>query len=285
MKALWLFISLFYGFAALAQSTNFKSGFNLEEAKVRCASDFVHSKTLYSNDVHWGYSIEEMAQDFTTIYNSGKRLSYHSTYDAITDNFYVHYDDSNNKTYPVKLTKGFIKSVTQQIENALQAGYADYVFFPDMGHSHLYFPEEHWQKNYAQWKLDPEARRQLYEAMLADPQMRPLYHTCEQLKMQDENKALIDDDFLKFRYWNRNVLGKNDESGDLQIEVNSVDNFNTVREVPGHYLFSAGYNISASREGCFPYKTPEGQILYFDISLSDLKYDPKASSNNDDFLF
>src|SRR5690606_8659860 len=123
--------------------------------------------------------------------------------------------------------ESFIKSVTLQIETALEKGFAKQIFFSDMGHSHLYFPEEHWQKNYTHYPTLTTAQSQveLYEQMLSDTEMRPLYHLCEQLQMKDENKVLLDDPEIQFRYWNRNFVGQNDESKDFEIFINKEGNY------------------------------------------------------------
>ena len=258
---------------AFTASTAMASGFNLESAKKRCGSDFSQSKVLYSEDLKWGVTKDEMTDKFAETYNSGKRLKFHSTYNAEEDQFYVYYKAAN-VAHPVKIGSRFIKSITQQIEESLKAGYADYVFFTDMGHSHLYFPQSHWDKEYDHLKIiQPAERVYFYEKALADKKMRPLYHTAEQLKMT-EDKKVIDDEYLKFRYENRNVLGKNDGSGDLDLEYNLSVPGNAVSSIDGMHLYSAGFSISASKLGCFSYETPDGDILYFDISLTDVEGNP-----------
>ena len=49
---------------------------------------------------------------------------------------------------------------------------------------------------------------------------------------------------------------------------------NTVsRADEGYHYWSAGFNISGSEKGCFPYIV-NGQTYYFDISLTDLPSPP-----------
>ncbi len=51
-------------------------------------------------------------------------------------------------------------------------------------------------------------------------------------------------------------------------------NYNTVHELAGHHSWSAGYSLSASKDGCFSYRGPDGREYKFDISLEDLPYSP-----------
>lgn len=74
--------------------------------------------------------------------------------------------------------------MTTHIETALREGYAHFVFFPDMGHAHLYFPADHWRKAYASAESILQSLEALYEKMLADP-------------------------VLRHKYWNRNFLCRN----------------------------------------------------------------------------
>lgn len=251
------------------------SAFDIEEAKKRCQTDFKDSPEVYFGDFNWGYSLQTMEQRFEEIYNSGKRLFGHPKYDPSNDSFYIFYDTKRH--LPVKISQGFIKNVTLHIETAIDRGYAEFVFFPDMGHSHLYFPQDHWDKNLSTIEVTTETRNKLYEAMLNDPKMQPLYHLTEQLKMVDENKQIIDDPILEFKYWHRNFKGTNDLSGkySIHVEVNKAGG-NTVREIDGYRRYGSGFAVSASKDGCFPYRNKNGETLYFDIGLHDPQ--PKNTS-------
>lgn len=257
-----------------------QTGFNWEQAKIRCTTHYKDSPELFMGTFSWGYSLLEMEDKFNEVYDSGERIFLHAHYDRQEDHFFAWLDDKPDQA--VKLTEAFVKSVTLQIETSLSRGYASFVFFPDMGHSHLYFPEEHWQKVYAKADTSPANRQQHYENMLADPAMRPLYHLTEQLQMMDENKDLIDDQILKFKYWNRNFLGYNNSTTDYSIEVApKEEKYNTVKSIDGYHSWSAGFAISASKDGCFPYRDKNGQIRFFDIALKDPRYDPKTSGGWD----
>ncbi len=250
-----------------------KTALQLGEAKKRCLTHFSESPEVFADDFSWGYTLLEMEDRFEEIYHSGKRLNMHSLYDPITDQFMLFYDDK--KHLPVPIDGHFIKSVTNQIEIAIEKGYASFVFFPDMGHSHLYFPEQHWQDNYAGENAPQGERNNLYTKMLADPKMKALYHLAEQLQMQNEDQSVIDDETLTFKYWHRNFVGYNDGSTQYQIEVAPPEKkFNTVGSIAGYKVYSAGFAISASKDGCFPYQDKDGKTRYFDIGLQDPRYDP-----------
>jgi hypothetical protein len=51
-----------------------------------------------------------------------------------------------------------------------------------------------------------------------------------------------------------------------------------VTGLPGHRDWSAGFNISASQDGCFAYQH-KGQTIYFDLSLHDLPYETTNGDN------
>ena len=134
------------------------------------------------------------------------------------------------------------------VETALREGYAHFVFFPDMGHAHLYFPADHWRKAYASAESILQSLEALYEKMLADP-------------------------VLRHKYWNRNLLCRNNGTDEHEVMVVADrSRYNTVCALEGYVNWSAGFAVSASRRGCFPYRDVEGRTRYFDISL----YDPSC---------
>ena len=275
MSRLFVVLSLLITSTAFANSG--ASAFNLEEAKERCLTHFTESPEIYANDYHWGYTLLEMEDRFEEIYSSGKRLNMHSEYLPEKNQFVVYYDDK--KHFPVVINDQFIKSVTNQIEVAIENGFADFVFFPDMGHSHLYFPQDHWDKEYLNFEYDYKTQYLLYQKMINDPKMKALYHLTEQLQMLDENDKVMEDPILSFKYWHRNFVGYNDGSRKFQIELAPEDKkYNTVSGMEGHKSWSAGFAVSASKDGCFPYTDKDGKVRYFDIGLQDPRYDPAKTS-------
>lgn len=273
-----ILLSSFLSLQSLAQE--FQSHYDIETAKARCTQSYDKSQKLYSNNFKWGYTLLEMEDKFYEIYDSGKRLNFHANYNKNEDAFYLYLNRST--LAPVKINEQFIESVTRQIEIAIAKGYSDFVFFPDMGHSHLYIPQEKWDTDYANFKGFAKNMPLLYEKMLADPEMKPLYHLTEQLQMLDHNNHPIEDDILKFKYWHRNFLGKNDTSHFHEIHRAPKDEkYNTVRKIKDHKLWSAGFAVSASEQGCFPYRDKDGNTRYFDISLHDPEFDPSQMSVED----
>lgn len=249
----------------------------MEVAKERCQSHYSESKEVYMNDFKWGVTLLEMSDKFEEIYSSGKRLYMHTNYDKDKKEFVTYLNRKDG--LPVTLTENFIKSVTNHIEVAIANGFADYVFFPDMGHTHLYFPQSHWDSEYGNFDKSSKNQPNLYKKMLSDPKMKALYHLAEQLKMQDENKKVLKDKTLFFKYWHRNFVGMNDGTKNYQIEVAEEGAlYNTVKNMDEHDSWSAGIAVSASEKGCFPYIDKDGNTRYFDIGLVDPRYDPNQNS-------
>jgi predicted DNA-binding protein (MmcQ/YjbR family) len=263
-------------------------------AKQRCQITSAGESLLYStefenpkkhNGSSWFFTFDEMAEQFKTTYNSGKRLPKRAYYDNQTNKFFLPIVDGK-KIETVEITENFILSVQKHIENSLKLKYAEFAFFPDMGHSHLYFPQEHWDKEYSNY-LEQHGKAAMYQKMLGDEKMHALYHTAEKLLTQDENKDLIADPHLEFRYWNRNVVGTNVQSDELKIYISeealaTPPKYNTVGNLEGYGSWSAGYNLHSSKDGCFSYQY-KGDTYYFDLSLYDLERDPDAPWAEGDF--
>ena len=274
--SLGLVLNLF--FFSLVHATN-GSAFSIKESKNRCAYNEFDRKKVYKKDFKLFYNQNDMDYAFNELYFSEKRLDYHAYYDMKYDSFYLQYT-YDKFTIPVKITENFIKSVTFHIETALKHGYANFVFFPDMGHAHLYFRQDHWNDQYATVDFSYKNMAKMYEKMLADTSMQPLYHLSEGLKMLNNNNEVLDDPSLSFKYWNRNFLGKNNGTSEYAIHiVPDVTRYNTVCSLKGYTNWSAGFAVSASQLGCFPYRDREGRIRYFDISL----YDPCCHSSTYSF--
>lgn len=252
---------------------------NLDVAKVRCSLTTPGESFVYQNDFQnpalhldstWWWTLPEMNQNFHQIYNSGKRLSLRAYYDPHTDQFLLPLKEDPTVVATVTAPAFFIESVRQHIESALKNKYAEYIYFPDMGHSHFYFDDSHWSQNYT----GVTDKATLYNLMLADPELKMLYHTAEKLLTTDEHGDLLPDVHLQFRYTNRNILGDNKMTEALEVHFPQTPNSgNTVGSIPHHHLYSAGYYIHSSKEGCFSY-THQGETYYFDISLHDPGYDP-----------
>lgn len=256
------------------------SAFNINESKERCLVDKYQSEELFNDNFIMNYNLIEMEKKFNQIYFSKKRLRFHADYISEFDSFYL-YLFTSESIIPIKISDNFIKNVTLHIETAIEQGYASYIFLPDMGHAHLYFPLEHWKNEYAKFDVSDNNIAELEEKMLADNQMEPLYHLSERLEMLDENGKVKPDEIIRFKYWNRNYSGRNDGTNEYKIYVTqSGEKYNTVCCLENFKNWSSGYAMSASELGCFPYRDKEGNVKYFDISLYDPHYNPETNHSD-----
>lgn len=243
--------------------------------QTRCSAPTSEEPTLYSNAFTWGVTLESMAEKFDEIYGSSARLFGRAWFDETRDVFIM--PDKPNWGGEVILSRRLIDSVRGHIERALALGYADFVFFPDMGHSHLFIPQDRWDEAYAGFEVS--ALSSMRTALLDDPELRVLYHTAEQLTLVDEAGEIKKDRYLMWRYFTRNPVGDNRGGGRLELARDLSTAMNTVRKFPGHHYYSSGFNVSANAKGCFPF-VHDGQVRYFDLSLFDLPSDRSAAEAN-----
>ena len=269
-------VSLLGAVLLVAAAESSLGGCTVDEARERCTSHHSQSQRLYRGPFTWYASLEAMREQFEETYNSGKRIPYHADYNREMKSFCLYLQGADG-VKPVRITEKFIQSVTTHIETALHEGYAHFVLSTDMGHAHLYFPADHWRKAYAPAESTLQHLTALYENMFADEQMRPLYHLSECLQMRDKDGRVSTDPVLRHKYWNRNVLCRNNTTAEYQvIVVGDKNRYNTVYSLDGYVTWSAGFAVSASRLGCFHYRDGEGRTRYFDISLYDPSCQPST---------
>jgi hypothetical protein len=239
----------------------------------RCAPAALDAPVLYSSDFKWGYSPEEMAARFVELYASEKRLAERAWFDPARGSFVI----PNMPSWggDVMLSNRLIENVRRHIEKALALDYAEFIFFPDMGHSHLFIPEEHWEAYYAGTPVAELSA--MYSALFADPELKVLYHTAEQLQVLDANDELLDNRHLRWRFFTRNPVGDNAYLSRLDLLHDPTHKANTSRNMEGHHYQGAGFNISANENGCFPF-VQDGVTMWFDVSLSDPGPDPSAGN-------
>jgi hypothetical protein len=239
-------------------------GMPWEEIAARCAAPEADEPVVYFSDFRWDYSLEEMGARFWEIYQSGKRLKGRARYDAARDLFVMPHVPSwgGEVVLPARL----IENVRRHVERALARDYADYIFFPDMGHAHLFIPEEQFAREYSGRPVSELS--DVYSEMFADPSVRVLYHTAEQLA-HFEDGELADDRYLQWRHFTRNVVGDNQGLGQLDLIHELSSAANTAHYLEGHRYHGGGFYLSASEEGCFPF-VMNGEVLYFDISVTSL---------------
>jgi hypothetical protein len=238
----------------------------------RCAPAAADEPVIYAEDFHWKMLREVMQATWENMYDSPKRLQKRAYFDEKRNAYVLPYNAFNGGD--VILSKRLIESVRRHIEEALRLGYIQNVFFPDMGHSHLFIPNHLWESKYSGFEV--ARNNEFYTQLFADPELKVLYHTAEQLKFLDDNSEPLPDRYSLWRFHTRNPVGDNKASGRLEIHHNFASKANTVGEYPGHRYYGAGFNLSASSKGCFPY-THQGKTYYFDLSLYDL---PVRNSSN-----
>lgn len=235
----------------------------------RCLADLPQEPQVYSSDFKWNMSLQDIRDASTKMYNSEKRLAQRA---FLNSNNELVFPNDEFRGGPIKVPATFVKAVTKHIEKAFERGYIDAVLFPDMGHSHFLIPLDQYKKD-----IEPIPVSQfnvLYEKIFNNPNIKVVYHTAEQLRVMDENKKLIDDKYLQWRYYTRNLVGHNNANPDVElVNATATSNANTMGEVSGYYWWGGGFNIHANKNGCLSYKK-DGKVYYFDISLEDLKSDP-----------
>lgn len=232
----------------------------------RCAPEVDGSPAIRVEDFHWGYDLPALISRFAEMYASNKRLARRNYWNAEKNTLELPYEAMRGGA--AALPVSFVDSVRRHIEQALQGGYIDGVFFPDMGHSHFLIPNEIW----SEYDAIPIAKmKDLYEKFFVDPRVKVLYHTAEQLKTRNDDGSLVDDARTRWRYSTRNIVGTNNGEGPLEVLGNPDSAANTVNDVAGYRWWGAGFNVSANQNGCLEYATPAGEIRRFDISLYDLE--------------
>jgi len=232
----------------------------------RCSSPTSDEPLIHYDEYRWYYTLDEMETKFTELYHSGKRLADRARWNAKEKRFeLIHRSFDVEKIVPI--TYEFIDSVRNHVEHGLELGYFSYVFFPDMGHAHLLIPVVDDENSII--RLPADRQHEVYEWVLSNPDSRFLYHTAEQLKMLDDSNEVLSDRRIGWRFFTRNLIANNNSSGHLAI-YNNLDSIgNTVCTAPdNYYLWSAGFYISASKDGCFSY-THDNKTYHFDISLTD----------------
>lgn len=222
---------------------------------------------LRSSEFSWGMSLKEIQDKEKDVYQRGLRLKER----AFMENgeVYLPYTPYGGKEEKIKLSDRFIKSVIGHIEGGLKRRYVDAIIFPDMGHSHLFIDKKFYDEVLKDIPVKETHKK--YELMLNHPETRFLYHTAEQLEMLDEDKKLLEDRHLQWRFFTRNLVGHNKNLGKIELIHNETHSHNTARDYEdGFRYWGAGFNISANKDGCFAY-THKGKTYYFDMSLKDLE--------------
>lgn len=195
-------------------------------------------------------TLAEAEAQYKELYSSGRRITNRVYWDASAQSYVL---QQKNKT--LKISARFIESLSRQVEAALQRGYADFLFYTDMGHAHLYMPDS------------GDIRPSHLESHLGREELTFLYHTAELFMLKHNFKgALTSDPWLQWRYYSRNFVAKNDTSDALTVLFSNDELYNTVRDLEDHSSVSTVY-MSASRNGCFPFRQ-NGETFYFDFTFN-----------------
>lgn len=197
-----------------------------------------------SDKGNFDYSLDELKVYFEDVYENSPRLKSRIYFDP-TQKKSVSQGAENLLTVPDK----FIKNILSHLEKALAARYGQYLFFPDMGHAHIFITyRDH------EFIQTLEVDQQL-DYIINNPNTLFLYHTAEYLhfgELFDLDSHKLNNP-LYFRYLNRNVIGDN-KNGDIQIivESNKLDPYNTVRAIEGYKQWEPGLiRVLAHHAGCF----------------------------------
>lgn len=229
----------------------------------RCRIPLPTDPILYQEDTRWHLSHSETQSLFQDLYDSPKRLYGRAYYDPQAEAFLVSNDVNPDKL--IRLPQSHLELIVRHIEQALESGLAEFVFFPDMGHSHYLIPMERWQSIYQ--RIPIPAVDTFYETLFQDPDVKVLYHTAEQMTLLDEGSGRpLQDRHLQWRFFTRNLIGANRDDGHVHPVHAPDSRFNTLGDLPGHRFWGAGFYISSNKDGCFSYQTKSG-TRYFDITL------------------
>jgi hypothetical protein len=241
--------------------------FALDVQTANCKPEVENDPVVYADDFKWNMSIEEIRTRADELYNTNKRLSARAYYDEVAKSFVL--PNSSVQGGAVKIPADFIKAVTKHVEKAFERKYVDALIFPDMGHSHFLVPAKYYEQELK--GIPVNQMNILYEKMMAHKDMKVVYHTAEQLKARDGEGNVLPDKALQWRYYTRNLIGHNNANPDLEIfNATETSPANTMHGIPGYFWWGAGFNIHASKNGCFPFMK-NGKKMYFDLSLKDLE--------------
>ena len=244
-------------------------------ARPQCRPEGFQDEKLFQSDFGWKYLVSDIPLILEKVYSWNKRLPLRAYFDSNSKKFKFPYDLERGGD--IEIPESFLANVRLHIENALEKKYVDAVMFPDMGHSHFYIPQAAWDSTYNEATASIDKYSRFYEKLFLDREVKTLYHTAEQIITLDEDKQPLRDRATIWRFATRNLFAWNDSSGRLDIlqNITSPGGANTVGEIEGFRSWSAGYNLSANKDGCFLFKL-HGKDYYYDLSMYDLAPPPQV---------
>ncbi len=235
----------------------FKRSFSFnEEACKNTEGPFLHSSDYDFNEfkdetkITYYASREVLKRRYEKLINGPKRLRRRMSYDG--KNFYIPSTEGS-----IKITKDFLNKLAHQVEMAIEIKSAELIYYPDMGHAHLYMPEGN--------------ELMSLEEALSSPDLVTLFHTAEQLMMKDGRMPRDSKDYRQLRYRTRNLIGHFDDTGALEM-VYAFGNkaFNTIHDIPTVLKHKRKYStlyFSAHPHGCLTFNLGDKK-MGLDISFS-----------------
>jgi len=210
----------------------------------------------------WYFTREETKQIYEKEYEEGTRLE---NCIIIEDGKYMAYRYGEKFEVPEK----FVKSTLKQLEQMLENGYAEYIFRLDAFHSHLFVPDDVFEKY-----KDIKTGAELIKEYTKDDQLGALYHNTEHLTAKDPKTGEIDlkaVDLLS----KRSVLGWYD-GRPLEITHPKEDDLPAIREansasIPDGYHTIGSLTFKATKNGEFSIKH-DGKEIRVDISFDADSY-------------
>ena len=240
----------------------------------------VSSQASIADENSWYYSRAEVDKLYETHYNSEDRL----------DN-YIHGGEDGKYIAELQYDKrvlvppGFIQHILFHLWSAIENGWVNYIFWPDLNHGHLFVPTELWETKYlVEGDHSVETFHARFQRLLVEDtdKLGILYHAAEHFGHYDPaNKEAIR---------TRNVVGWFDgrpieltypdpeEDKPAHIEANTAGD-------PEGYDRRWFISVSASKNGFFAIY-PNGKEIRLDISLDerdihDSTTYPRKKPNND----
>ena len=230
---------------------------------VRAEEYVQNEKPRWEYSTHgWYFTREETKNIYEKEYEEGTRLENHI---RIKEGKYM--ASCYGETFEVP--EKFVKGTLRQLEETLEKGYAEYIFRLDAFHSHLFVPNDIFDKYYP---LKNGA--ELIGAYTKDDKLGALYHNTEHLAVEDPKTGEIDP-IAQELHSKRSVLGWYDgrpleithpeeTAPPAIIEANSAS-------IPDGYHAIGGITFKATKNGEFAIKH-NGKEIRIDISFDADSY-------------
>lgn len=222
------------------------------------ADDYGDMKPRWEYTTHgWYFTREETKQIYEKEYEEGTRLE---NCIRIENWKYMAYRYGEKFEVPEKFVKGTLK----QLEETLEKGYAEYIFRLDAFHSHLFVPDEVFEKY-----KDINNGAEVTKEYTKDDQLGALYHNTEHLTAEDPKTGEIDP-VAKELLSKRSVLGWYDgrpleQTHPKETDPKAIIEANSAGLPDGYHSIGA-LTFKATKNGEFSIKH-NGKEIRIDISF------------------